>query len=420
MQPETDISSAELTQMIVSGARVSRCVLCGKCAAVCPSYNGVREEIYSPRGRVALIGAFLEGTLKPAEKFSSSLSTCLMCGACDESCPTGVRPTLAVLLVKNYTEFENLHSDTKKYLAGVSGEKFPLSLLKKSNLLPPGHNPPLTSRLYELPPPPEHPIRHTAFFLGCVMNQLLPQAAEASIRLLRRLGYDAQIPEGLQCCGMPYALIGELGMARSVALGNIEALEKMNPDVIVTDCATCSAALKSYPDWFCADSDEAHKAAEIAGKVRIFSEFLEEFVPLSDTFDSFDGLRVVYDDACVLRHWQGVYSAPRHLLNSLKGLMQKEVPGEDCSPGWAGILLTRAVDIADKISRRRLDSLKRAGVDAVITEDAARHLMLLRSLRDCKSPIRALHISELLLRKFKPQGARGRKKIPVSPRLPSG
>ncbi len=75
-----------------------KCVWCGFCEFVCPTYLAVRERAYGPRGRLRIILASRNGNLTPAA--FRALGTCLVCGACDEACPVGINISSAIWTAK--------------------------------------------------------------------------------------------------------------------------------------------------------------------------------------------------------------------------------------------------------------------------------------------------------------------------------
>ena len=65
------------------------CVHCGFCIAACPTYLLLGDERDSPRGRIYLIKAMLEGKAA-ARKVRPHLDRCLSCYSCMTACPSGV------------------------------------------------------------------------------------------------------------------------------------------------------------------------------------------------------------------------------------------------------------------------------------------------------------------------------------------
>jgi glycolate oxidase iron-sulfur subunit len=67
------------------------CVHCGFCLNACPTYTRLGHEGDSPRGRLDLMRAVVEGRIEPDDPaFQLHIDRCLGCRACEPVCPSGV------------------------------------------------------------------------------------------------------------------------------------------------------------------------------------------------------------------------------------------------------------------------------------------------------------------------------------------
>ena len=72
-------------------ALIDACVHCGFCLPSCPTYLLWNEEMDTPRGRVYLMKAGLEGRAAMTPTFVSHFDACLGCMGCVTACPSGVQ-----------------------------------------------------------------------------------------------------------------------------------------------------------------------------------------------------------------------------------------------------------------------------------------------------------------------------------------
>ena len=67
------------------------CMRCGLCQAVCPLFAETGREADVARGKLALLDGLLQDILQNAGGVQDHLSRCLLCGSCAANCPSGVK-----------------------------------------------------------------------------------------------------------------------------------------------------------------------------------------------------------------------------------------------------------------------------------------------------------------------------------------
>ena len=75
----------ELDDQLVS------CMRCGLCQAVCPLFAETGREADVARGKLALLSGLAQEILKNPQGVQDHLSRCLLCGSCAANCPSGVK-----------------------------------------------------------------------------------------------------------------------------------------------------------------------------------------------------------------------------------------------------------------------------------------------------------------------------------------
>ena len=85
---------------------IDDCVHCGFCLPTCPTYELWHEEMDSPRGRIWLMKATLDGTLELNQTVAEHFDRCLGCMACLTSCPSGVQYDRLIELARERVEKE--------------------------------------------------------------------------------------------------------------------------------------------------------------------------------------------------------------------------------------------------------------------------------------------------------------------------
>jgi len=377
-------------------AHSGRCVLCGKCASECPSFRLLGNEIYSPRGRMALIEKFLDGSLKPGEKFYSSIMNCLLCGACEKNCPSRVRPRLAVLLVRNAPFFEPHFQRHRQCLTMEMKDGYPARLFEKMGLKVPAEKIP-TAQMRGEPCTIPSDSHHVFYFPGCMDAIFFKDSCRAAELLVRKLGYEFCLPSGIVCCGALHLFTGMLDGAQRIAMNNIGALNASRNAPILCDCATCAATLRLYPELFPAGSEEEGLARKFAERVFVLTDWLDKAHLHSGMFRSLNGLSVAYDEPCTLRYDTCATSAPRRILSFLQGINLVKLPQDDCSAGLPLLFDAGEENAAATIQRNKADFLKKNPVDILVTEDSFSRMWWQTNLAgEGQDKIQVMALSELL------------------------
>lgn len=396
---ETNAHGALASLLEANTDKLLTCVHCGLCLPACPTYRQLGNENDSPRGRLYLMRAVVEGRLEVGDSFVSHIDLCLGCRACEPVCPSGV--PYGHLLEAARVEASKVKSargaKSERLLRFILNQVFTrprllqagLTLARwfrdsgfaralfKSNLLRGRLQFAVALLLASRSPMRRHKSRHTAESIanlerlqvatlrGCVMDSLFRETNRATERVLVRNGCELLEADDQICCGALHAHAGQLEVAKQLARQNIEAFLKSGAERIIVNAAGCGAAMKEYAGLLADDPLFADRAREFSSKVRDVSEFLVER-GITAPPKHID-LRVAYDAPCHLIHAQRIAQAPIDLLRSIPGLTLVPLRRYESCCGGAGIYNLQHPEMSDDILRDKIASIKESGAEVVAT-----------------------------------------------------
>jgi len=408
-----------------------RCIRCGLCLAVCPTYQETFHEAESPRGRIAIARAYAEGHLDLSADLWAHEESCLLCEACTAVCPADVhmeeigvalraavvgalqatplrrprRQTLALRLA-----FDYLFADMRRFrmaagLAGLYRRSGAQALARRSGLLRllglqraesflPAITGPFLVPEGQVWSPDGAVQRRVALFAGCVMSTAFAEIDRATARVLAANGCLVVAVPGQGCCGALHVHNGELAGAAALARRNVDAFADLDVDAIVVNAAGCGATLKQYGHLLAADPAYATGAAAMAAKVRDVTEFLAG-IDLNRRLGEISAT-VTYQEPCHLAHAQRVQAAPRTLLRAIPGLRLVEMAEADLCCGSAGIYNLTAPEMSEALMRRKVANALATGADLIVSANPGCMLQLKAGLQAAGANLPVKHIVELL------------------------
>lgn len=415
------------------------CMRCGFCLPTCPTYiESGYQESHSPRGRIALMKAVVDGLIEPDEDFERSLELCLGCRACEPVCPSGVHyghlledarnlinqnkkfsmPVRAVRKAVFKGLFPN--QDRMRGLTGLIGfyqrsgiqaiarkigflSLLPESLATMEKVLPSMPTmKEMKNRPYQLPAIGKKTYR-VAFFSGCLMDTMFMKTNDATLKLLQLAGCDIAIPKDQACCGALHAHSGEQEDARNLAKRNIQAFEDLQADFIISNAGGCGAFLIDYDHLLKDDPQWKDRAKAFSNKIKDISEILVALHFHEKVDLELPSQIITYQDSCHLRNVMKTASAPRILLKSIKGAEYKEMKDADRCCGSAGIYNIVETDMSMKMLDYKMAHAKNTFASTIVTANPGCLLQMKLGIeREALSEeTRAIHIVDLLLEAVK-------------------
>ncbi|MCD9020812.1 (Fe-S)-binding protein [Cohnella silvisoli] len=408
MAKTTGASLKETLSIKLDYDQLTNCMRCGFCLPACPTFQETGVEAESPRGRISLMKAVVDGVMEPNARFEDQMNHCLGCRACEPACPADVKYGQLIEqardAIEDHTDQHRLwvkavrkvmfkkvfpHQNRMKLLGkglrmyqktglqtlvrktGIVGV-FSKQMSAMERILPDASGKGVIEQMGTRIPAKGEKIGTVGLFRGCLMDVLFTETNKNTVKLLTEAGFEVVIPETQNCCGALHAHSGETAQAQALARNNIHAFQQANVDYIVSNAGGCGAILVEYDHLLHDDPKLSEQAEWFAKRVYDVSTLLmEKGRPLqfAKQKNEEDGVRVTYQESCHLRNVMKGSGAPRQLLKRVSDIEFVEMRDAGSCCGSAGIYNLTQPDMANQILDRKMENVKTTKAHYVLTSN---------------------------------------------------
>ncbi|MEV0095784.1 (Fe-S)-binding protein [Streptomyces sp. NPDC050738] len=239
-----------------------------------------------------------------------------------------------------------------------------------------------------------------ALFLTCVNDALYPDTGRAVVTLLNRLGVDVEFPMGQTCCGQAHYNTGYRRQAEPLATRFAEVFGAY--DAIVTPSGSCGAMVRElYPRMGERAQAEgrgdvlARTVAGVVPKTYELTEFLVDVLGVTDV-GAYYPRTVTYHPTCHGLRSLGLGERPRQLLQAVKGLELRELPGAEECCGFGGTFAMKNSDVSVAMGEDKVRNAASTGADVLCAADNSCLMHLGGTMSRLKVGIRPVHLAEIL------------------------
>lgn len=402
------------------------CGKCGLCLNVCPVYNILKEEQASPRAKLQLIKAYEKDTLDSSPLLKDIVSKCLMCGSCAAICPSGINhyskfmemrkkmvetqgespavKSLIYLLARDYRIKlgAGLAKTGQKYFLKPFTETYKVGNIPVKNL-PHLNTTPLRNAVGKIILPDKPLIGTIVYFTGCATNYLYDDTGFAFIGILKHMGYKIVIPDDQTCCSIPLLFHGAAHKAHKNITANINALKDQAADAILVDCSTCGEALKNeYPRIIEEIGQDPSEAKAIAAKVIDGLSFIDQHF---DRLEFNSGITkktsVTYHAPCHTKNSFQSHTIAEKLLSKLRFIDYKRAPDIEACCGGGGTFFYEYPDVSKKMTDKKKENAKALNTDYWLTDCPVCRMNLSGNL-DVNDNLKVCHPATLIHKALKP------------------
>ena len=299
------------------------CTICGRCTSVCPA-NQTGKSL-DPREIVLKLGTVASATATPPQSppvgVDASLTVssdnvfelitadevwaCTTCRACDDACPAGLEIVDKILDMRRYLSLmeADFPSELGKAYVSMENSSNPYGMDQSTRDDWTAQLDFDVKRLGEPGVTAEY-----LMWVGCAggFDDRNRNVTISTARLLHKAGVDFAILGSKELCtGDPARRTGNEYVFQGLALQNIETLNDLGIDKIITQCPHCFNTLGNEYPQFGGDYQVIHH-----------SEMLSQLVEDGRLTPTSTGESIVFHDPCYLGRHNDSFLAPRTIVDA--------------------------------------------------------------------------------------------------------
>ena len=377
------------------------CIMCYRCQQVCPAYN--TGKVLSPAALEINKRYFLNYFGKDIANGENSPQTlvefaippeaiwaCTACGACIDICPVNNEPMRDIL-------------DIRRSLV-LNENAFPQQLQVAFRGMERNVNPwniPPTERLkwsegLVVPTIDEIPSPDILWWVGCApaTDVRAQKVARAFATILNKAQVNyAVLGKSEQCTGDSARRAGNEYLFNEMATANVETLNTVKPDRIVTTCPHCLHTIKNEYPAFGGNYKVIHHS-------QLISELIAGGkLELNPQLDGVNSSRITYHDPCYLSRHNHIIDDPRTDFKLL-GLPLTELPRHGLKSfccGAGGAQMWKEEEHGqERINMNRFKEAAATGADVLAVGCPFCMIMLTDARKTAASEMQVLDIAELV------------------------
>ncbi|MDO4897768.1 MAG: (Fe-S)-binding protein [Rothia sp. (in: high G+C Gram-positive bacteria)] len=241
-----------------------------------------------------------------------------------------------------------------------------------------------------------------ALFSTCIVDAMYPKVAEATVKILERLGHEVVFPQGQTCCSQMHVNSGYFDDAYPVVKTHVDAFSEWDFDVIVAPSGSCVASLGHQQPMIAeraGDAVRAQKAAELAARSFELSQFLIDVCGITDAAEqlgSYFPEKVTYHSSCHGMRLLGLGTRQEDLIRTVGGLEYTRVEGLDQCCGFGGTFSFKNADTSGAMVEDKVANIEKTGAAVATGGDSSCLMNIGGALSRKDSPVQTVHFAEIL------------------------
>ncbi len=230
-------------------------------------------------------------------------------------------------------------------------------------------------------------------FIPCFIDQLYPETAYNTVKVLEKAGCKVKYNAEQTCCGQPAFNAGYWDEAKAIGYKFLEDFS--DNVVIVSPSASCTGMVKNYYNDLFTNTAIHNKCRSIQSHIIELSDFLVNVLN-KDYFGAELEGKAVYHDSCAGLRECKIKAEPRALLEKVHGLELLEMPDTETCCGFGGTFAVKFEGISSAMAQQKVNNALVVGAEYIISTDIS-CLMHLQAYIDKENlKIKTMHLADVL------------------------
>jgi L-lactate dehydrogenase complex protein LldE len=230
-------------------------------------------------------------------------------------------------------------------------------------------------------------------FIPCFIDQLYPQVAFNTVKILEKAGCTVEYNTQQTCCGQPAFNAGFWGESKDVCTKFVQDFD--GADYIVSPSASCAGFIRNNYGKLFENNAFQSPAKKVATQIFELSEFLVKILQITDLGASFNG-KATYHDSCAGLRECNIKAEPRALLSHVNGLDLVEMNDNETCCGFGGSFAVKYDTISVAMADQKIDNAVATEAEYIISTDMSCLMHLDGRINHNGKNIKVVHLADVL------------------------
>jgi len=230
-------------------------------------------------------------------------------------------------------------------------------------------------------------------FIPCFIDQLYPQVAFNTVKILEKAGCTVAYNTQQTCCGQPAFNAGFWGESKDVCTKFVQDFD--GADYIVSPSASCAGFIRNNYGKLFENNAFQSPAKKVASQIFELSEFLVKILGITELGASFNGKATFHDSCAGLRECN-IKAEPIALLSQVEGLELVEMNDNETCCGFGGSFAVKYDTISVAMADQKIDNAIATEAEFIISTDMSCLMHLDGRINFNGQQIKVIHLADVL------------------------